>query len=61
MPTNWKVGYLNRIPKKGNLSNCENYRGITLLSLPGKVFNSVIEPNERPSWRPTSRSTSRIP
>ncbi|VDP72614.1 unnamed protein product, partial [Schistosoma mattheei] len=31
-----------KIPKKGDLSNCDNYRGITLLSIPGKVFNSVL-------------------
>ncbi|VDP40273.1 unnamed protein product, partial [Schistosoma curassoni] len=32
-------GYLNRITKKGDLSQCETYRGITLLLVPGKVFN----------------------
>ncbi|VDP65732.1 unnamed protein product [Schistosoma mattheei] len=39
---NWKEGHLIKIPKKGDLSKCENYRGITLLSVPGKVFNIVL-------------------
>lgn len=26
----WKEGYLIKLPKKGNLSICNNYRGITL-------------------------------
>ncbi|VDO86096.1 unnamed protein product [Schistosoma curassoni] len=38
----WKEGHLIKIPKKGDLSKCENYRGITLLSIPGKVFNRVL-------------------
>ncbi len=28
-------------PKKGDLSKCDNWRGITLLSVPGKVFSIV--------------------
>ena len=42
IPASWKEGYLVKIPKKGDLSNCANYRGITLLSIPGKVFNRCI-------------------
>ncbi|CAH8462687.1 unnamed protein product [Schistosoma guineensis] len=41
-PMDWKEGHLVKIPKKGDLSKCENYRGITLLSIPGKVFNRVL-------------------
>ncbi|GFS11541.1 endonuclease-reverse transcriptase [Elysia marginata] len=41
-PIDWKEGHLVKIPKKGDLSRYENYRGITLLSIPGKVFNSVL-------------------
>ncbi|VDP49840.1 unnamed protein product [Schistosoma curassoni] len=40
--TDWKEGYPIKIPKKGNLSKCENNRGITLLSVPGKVVNRVL-------------------
>ncbi|VDP84715.1 unnamed protein product [Schistosoma mattheei] len=42
VPMDWKEGHLIKIPKKGDLSKCENYRGITLLSVPGKVFNRVL-------------------
>ena len=38
----WKEGHIVKLPKKGDLSSCENYRGIMLLSAPGKVLNSVI-------------------
>ncbi|VDP52910.1 unnamed protein product [Schistosoma mattheei] len=43
------------------MSKCENYRGITLLSVSGRVFNSVAELDERFSRRPASRSTSWVP
>ncbi|CAH8542902.1 unnamed protein product [Schistosoma haematobium] len=42
VPMDWKEGHLIKIPKKGDLSKCENYRGITLLSIPGKVFNTLL-------------------
>ncbi|VDP62403.1 unnamed protein product [Schistosoma mattheei] len=42
VPTDWKEGLLIKIPKKGDLSKCDNYSGITLLSIPGKVFNRVL-------------------
>ena len=42
MPAEWKKGYLIKIPKKGDLSRCEDFRGITLLSVPGKVLNRII-------------------
>ena len=42
IPEEWKEGYLIKLPKKGDLSECKNYRGIMLLSTPGKVFNKVI-------------------
>ena len=41
-PDEWKEGHLIKLPKKGDLGNCNNYRGITLLSVPGKVFSRII-------------------
>ena len=38
----WKEGYLIKLPKKGDLSNCTNYRGTTLLDVSGKVFNRAL-------------------
>ena len=31
-----------KVPKKGNLANCNNYRGITMLSVPGKILSQII-------------------
>ncbi len=42
IPQDWKEGYIVKLPKKGDLSQCKNYRGIMLLSIPGKVFNRII-------------------
>ncbi|VDO71852.1 unnamed protein product, partial [Schistosoma curassoni] len=40
--TDWKEGLLIKILKKGDLSKCDNYRGITLLSIPGNVSTMVL-------------------
>ena len=37
-----KEGHLVKLPKKGDLSICDNYRRIMLLSVPGKVLNRVM-------------------
>ncbi|VDP84721.1 unnamed protein product [Schistosoma mattheei] len=59
--TDWKERNLNKIPKKEDLNKCECSRGITLLSVPAKVFDRVAKLNERFCKRPTSRSKGRIP
>ncbi|VDP60656.1 unnamed protein product [Schistosoma curassoni] len=41
-PTAWEEGYLIKITKRGDLSKYENFRGITLPSVPGEVFNRVL-------------------
>jgi CRISPR/Cas system CMR subunit Cmr6 (Cas7 group RAMP superfamily) len=33
VPTEWKEGYPIKLLKKEDISNCANYRGITLLSV----------------------------
>ena len=38
----WSQGSIIRIPKKGALSECNNWRGITLLSVPSKILAKVI-------------------
>lgn len=42
VPNDWQKGSLVKLPKKGDLGNCNNWRGITLLSIPGKVFCSTM-------------------
>ena len=40
--SDWKRFCIVMIPKKGDLTLCDNYRGISLLSVPSKVFCRVI-------------------
>ena len=42
VPEQWKEWLIIKIPKKGDLNECDNYRGIMLLSVPGKVLNRVL-------------------
>jgi hypothetical protein len=42
VPRDWRDGAIVKLPKKGNLADCGNWRGITLLSVPGKVFCIVL-------------------
>lgn len=41
--SDWQTGVVAPIFKKGGQRVCVNYRGITLLSFPGKVFAGVME------------------
>ena len=38
----WSEGNIIRIPKSGDLTNCNNWREITLLAIPSKVFCIVL-------------------
>ncbi|KAK0138802.1 putative RNA-directed DNA polymerase from transposon X-element [Merluccius polli] len=42
MPLDWQTGVVVSLFKKGDRRVCSNYRGITLLSLPGKVYSGVL-------------------
>ena len=42
MPEEWKKGLLIKLPKKGDMSHSENWRGIILLNMAGKMFCRVI-------------------
>lgn len=35
----WKEGYFVKVFKKGDLVNCNNYRGIIMLFVLGKIFS----------------------
>ena len=42
IPKEWTTGLIIKLPKKGDLSNCNNWRGITLLSLTSKIMSRII-------------------
>ena len=42
IPEEWQKGVIIKLPKKGDLENCNNWRGVTLLSVPSKVLGYVI-------------------
>ena len=41
-PAMWTEGYIVPIHKKGNVNNVDYYRGITLLSILGKLFTRIL-------------------
>ena len=41
-PSEWGKGIILPLPKKGDLSYCNNNRGITLLDIAGKVFFTIM-------------------
>ena len=42
VPESWNKGIIIKIPKKGNLSDCNNWRGITLLPIAGKIMAKIV-------------------
>ena len=48
-PGLWGEGFIVPIFKKGDIENVENYRGITLLSVVGKLFTSILN-NRLNDW-----------
>ncbi|CAM4611183.1 unnamed protein product [Leuciscus chuanchicus] len=52
VPLGWQTGVVVPLFKKGDRRVCSNYRGITLLSLPGKVYARVLERRIRPIVEP---------
>ena len=42
LPEDWTEGVIVKIPKKSALNNCNNWRGITLLSVPSKILAKII-------------------
>jgi hypothetical protein len=42
LPNQWTKGIIIKLPKKGDLTNCNNWRGITLLSSSSKILSRII-------------------
>ena len=56
-PLKWQTRIVVPIFKKGDRRECSNYRGITLLSLPGKVYARVLERKYRTIVEPKIQDT----
>jgi hypothetical protein len=56
IPEEWKEGILIKLPKKGGLRDCNNYRGIMPLSVPGKVLNRILLERLKEAVDPKLRS-----
>ena len=41
-PEDWKNGHISILAKKGDLTHCGNYRGIMLLSVPGRILSKIL-------------------
>ena len=41
-PRKWRKGLIAKLPKKGNLKECTNWRGITLLSVVSTVMGRIV-------------------
>ena len=41
-PEDWRNCVIVKIPKKGDTKNCSNWRGITLMSIVGKVLSKIV-------------------
>nr|KAG5712763.1 hypothetical protein BaRGS_029818 [Batillaria attramentaria] len=50
VPAQWKEGIVIKLPKKGDLRDCSNYRGIMLLSVPGKIASLRIIVEQSLEW-----------
>lgn len=38
-----RIGKMQPIPKKGDLKKCDNWKGISLLDVAGKVFGRILQ------------------
>ena len=43
VPEEWRDALIIPIPKKGDLTLCDNWRGISLLDVIGKLFAKIIQ------------------
>ena len=42
VPDEWRKGIIVELPKKGNLTDCNNWRGICLLSVQGNILFTIL-------------------
>jgi len=42
IPEDWSKGIVEKLPRNGDKGKCDNWRGITLLSIPSKILCRII-------------------
>ena len=57
IPERWKTLIIVTVPKKGDLTKPDNYRGISLISLVMKLYNRMIMNRLRPALDPLLRTS----
>jgi len=57
IPEKWKTLVIVTVPKKGDLTKPDNYRGISLISLVMKLYNRLIMNRLRPALDPLLRNS----
>ena len=55
IPNEWKQGLIIKLPKKGDLTECRNWRGITLLNTIGKILAIIIHNRLKEELEPKMR------
>ena len=60
IPDDWDKGLIVKLPKKGNLQNGDNWRGIKLQSIPSKVFCRILLGRIDSGFRRERGSTDQI-
>ncbi|XP_044573412.1 uncharacterized protein LOC123257656 [Drosophila ananassae] len=55
IPPSWKKGIIVKLPKKGDLSDCNNWRGITQLNTSYKVLATLLNERQLEKNEPTIR------
>jgi sorting nexin-29 len=54
-PNDWKQGLVIKLPKNGDLTECRNWRGITLLNTIGKILATIIYSRLKEELEPKMR------
>ena len=58
VPKTWKQGLIVKILKKGDITECRNWKGITLTSVPSKAFGR--QNKELTASRETNKQVSEV-
>ena len=58
IPSTWVEALICPIDKKGDVQNCENYRGISLVNIAYKVLSVMLYGRLKATCKPNNRTIS---